>query len=37
MDRETILFEVADNIATITLNRPENLNSFNNAMAADMQ
>ncbi len=37
MDRETILFEVADNIATITLNRPDNLNSFNNAMAADMQ
>ena len=37
MDRETILFEVADNVATITLNRPDSLNSFNNAMAADMQ
>jgi E-phenylitaconyl-CoA hydratase len=37
MDRETILFDVADNVATITLNRPDSLNSFNNAMAADMQ
>jgi len=36
MEREAILFEVGDNVATITLNRPENLNSFNNAMAADM-
>ena len=32
-----ILFDVADNVATITLNRPESLNSFNNDMAADMQ
>ncbi len=37
MDRETILFDVADNVATITLNRPDSLNSFNDAMAADMQ
>ena len=37
MDRETILFDVADNVATITLNRPDSLNSFNNTMAADMQ
>ncbi len=36
MERETILFEVTDNVATITLNRPDKLNSFNNAMAADM-
>ena len=36
MDRETILFDVADNIATITLNRPDSLNSFNQAMASDM-
>jgi len=36
MERETILFDVADNIATITLNRPEVLNSFNDAMAEDM-
>ena len=32
MDRETILFDVADNVATITLNRPDSLNSFNNAI-----
>jgi E-phenylitaconyl-CoA hydratase len=37
MERETILFDVADNVATITLNRPESMNSFNNAMASDMQ
>ena len=36
MERETILFDVADNVATITLNRPDSLNSFNDAMAADM-
>lgn len=32
----TIEFEVADHIATITLNRPDRLNSFNEAMALDM-
>jgi E-phenylitaconyl-CoA hydratase len=36
MERETILFDVADNVATVTLNRPDNLNSFNEAMAIDM-
>src|SRR6201995_4501921 len=36
MEVETILFDVADHVATITLNRPEQFNSFNNAMAADM-
>jgi E-phenylitaconyl-CoA hydratase len=36
MQRETILFEVADNVATITLNRPDRLNSFNEVMAKDM-
>jgi (E)-benzylidenesuccinyl-CoA hydratase len=36
MERETILFDVADNVATVTLNRPENLNSFDEAMALDM-
>ena len=36
MERETILFDVADNVATITLNRPDSLNSFNEAMASDM-
>jgi E-phenylitaconyl-CoA hydratase len=37
MERAAILFDVAENVATITLNRPESLNSFNNDMAADMQ
>jgi E-phenylitaconyl-CoA hydratase len=37
MEREAILFEVADNVATITLNRPDSLNSFDNTMAGDMQ
>ena len=36
MERETILFDVADNVATITLNRPDAMNSFNDAMAADI-
>lgn len=36
MERETILFDVVDNVATITLNRPDSLNSFNDAMAVDM-
>ncbi len=36
MERGTILFDVADNVATITLNRPDNLNSFDEAMARDM-
>ncbi|HEY1831619.1 MAG TPA: enoyl-CoA hydratase/isomerase family protein [Acidimicrobiales bacterium] len=36
MGFEAITFEVADHVATITLNRPEALNSFNDAMAADM-
>jgi enoyl-CoA hydratase/carnithine racemase len=37
MERETIEFDVADHVATITLNRPDSLNAFNDAMAADMQ
>ncbi len=36
MERKAILFDVADNVATITLNRPDQFNSFNDAMAADM-
>lgn len=37
MERETIEFDVADNVATITLNRPDHLNSFNEAMALDLK
>ena len=32
MNFETILYDVQDGILTITLNRPERLNAFNNAM-----
>ena len=34
---DTIRFEVADNVATITLNRPERLNSMPPAMADDIR
>jgi enoyl-CoA hydratase/carnithine racemase len=33
---ETILYDVAEGIATITLNRPERLNAFTGQMMADM-
>jgi len=36
MGLEAITFEVAENVATITLDRPDALNSFNDAMAKDM-
>lgn len=32
MDYETVLFDVKDGVATMTLNRPKNLNCFNAAM-----
>jgi enoyl-CoA hydratase/carnithine racemase len=34
---ETIEFEVADNVATLTLNRPEKMNSFNEQMAEELR
>ncbi|MET0376073.1 MAG: enoyl-CoA hydratase-related protein [Rhizorhabdus sp.] len=33
---ETIRYDVADSIATITLNRPDRLNAFNSTMAREM-
>ena len=33
---ETLLYDVADGVATITLNRPEKLNAFNAQMMRDM-
>lgn len=32
MELKTVLFEVADHVATITLNRPEVMNGFNQEM-----
>ncbi|GAA3007608.1 enoyl-CoA hydratase/isomerase family protein [Microbacterium aurantiacum] len=32
----TVLFDVADHVATITLNRPERLNAFNEAMVGEI-
>jgi 2-(1,2-epoxy-1,2-dihydrophenyl)acetyl-CoA isomerase len=34
---ETILFEIADSVATLTLNRPDKLNSFTAAMHRDLR
>lgn len=35
-DHETIEFDVADHVATITLDRPDRLNSFNETMAREV-
>ena len=37
MELETLLYDIGDGIATITLNRPERHNSFNTAMALELR
>jgi 2-(1,2-epoxy-1,2-dihydrophenyl)acetyl-CoA isomerase len=37
MSYQAILYESADGIARLTLNRPERLNSFNGAMHAEVR
>jgi enoyl-CoA hydratase/carnithine racemase len=37
MSYETILFDVDDRIATVTLNRPERMNAWNDTMAAELR
>jgi 2-(1,2-epoxy-1,2-dihydrophenyl)acetyl-CoA isomerase len=37
MSYETIKFEVADGLATVTLNRPERLNAFNRQLLVDLK
>jgi 2-(1,2-epoxy-1,2-dihydrophenyl)acetyl-CoA isomerase len=37
MSYQTILFDVADGIARLTLNRPDRLNSFNTIMHAEVR
>ena len=36
MDYSQIIYEVADNVATITLNRPEQLNAFTGVMMNEL-
>ena len=36
MDYETLLYEVSDNILTLTLNRPDRLNAFTGTMMSEM-
>ena len=37
MAYEFLLYELKDGILTITLNRPDNLNSFNDEMSFELQ
>ena len=37
MDFEHVLYEVEDNIATLTLNRPDRLNAMNEAMSQEIR
>ena len=37
MDFETLLYDVKEGVATITLNRPERHNAFNLAMANELK
>lgn len=37
MSYETILFDIADGVASLTLNRPERLNSFNETMHGELR
>ena len=37
MNLETLLYDVKDGVATITLNRPERHNAFNLCMAGELK